>query len=294
MTRVLVAGWFSFEHMGASAGDLLARDITCSWLARAGRQFDIAGAPPFPGIDWRTADASLYSDVVFVCGPVGNGPPITEFLQRFRKMRLIGLNLTMLHDPSNWNPFDLLWERDSSSSCRPDMVFGSSEPYVPVVGLVLIDAQPEYGANDRLEVANSSLRVLAERHQVAAVPIDTRLDINSTGLHTAAQVQSLIARMQVVLTTRLHGTVLALKAGVPVVAVDPVSGGGKVSRQARALGWPVAFDMETLNAEALDEALRYCLTEEARMQARECAARARAQVSEIGLEFSRVLTAPQV
>ena len=30
--KTLVAGWFSFEQMGASAGDLLARDLVCEWL----------------------------------------------------------------------------------------------------------------------------------------------------------------------------------------------------------------------------------------------------------------------
>ena len=27
--KTLVAGWFSFELMGASAGDLMARDVAC-------------------------------------------------------------------------------------------------------------------------------------------------------------------------------------------------------------------------------------------------------------------------
>lgn len=36
----------------------------------------------------------------------------------------------------------------------------------------------------------------------------------------------------------MHGLALALKAGVPALGVDPVAGGGKVSRQAEALGWP--------------------------------------------------------
>ena len=27
--RILVAGWFSFEDMGATAGDIIARDIAC-------------------------------------------------------------------------------------------------------------------------------------------------------------------------------------------------------------------------------------------------------------------------
>jgi polysaccharide pyruvyl transferase WcaK-like protein len=43
----------------------------------------------------------------------------------------------------------------------------------------------------------------------------------------------------VVVTTRLHGLVLALKQGVPVLAVDPVAGGARVATQAAAWGWPV-------------------------------------------------------
>ncbi|PYV07534.1 MAG: polysaccharide pyruvyl transferase family protein, partial [Acidobacteria bacterium] len=81
--RALVAGWFSFEGMGATAGDLLVRDVVCEWLNRAGCPYDLALAKPFPGgVDWQTADAGAYSHVVFVCGPFGNGWPVTEFLSR--------------------------------------------------------------------------------------------------------------------------------------------------------------------------------------------------------------------
>jgi exopolysaccharide biosynthesis predicted pyruvyltransferase EpsI len=66
---------------------------------------------------------------------------------------------------------------------------------------------------------------------MAVIAIDTRLDENRTGLRTAGEVESLIARMDVVLTTRLHGMVLALKNGVPAIAIDSVAGGAKVRRQ---------------------------------------------------------------
>jgi hypothetical protein len=52
--KTLVAGWFSFEQMGATAGDLMARDLACDWLERAGHSYDVALAPPFSGgVDWR-------------------------------------------------------------------------------------------------------------------------------------------------------------------------------------------------------------------------------------------------
>jgi hypothetical protein len=186
----------------------------------------------------------------------------------------VGLNLTMLHQLDEWNPFDLLLERDSSARSHPDMALASKQPLVPVVGLVLIDSQPEYGKRDRHESANAALRRLAASRDVAVVPIDTRLDTNTTGLRTAAQVESLIARTDVVLTTRLHGTVLALKNGIPALAVDPVGGGGKIRRQAEALGWPVVLAADDLDDAALGVALDYCLTAKARAKASTCAERA--------------------
>jgi hypothetical protein len=288
--KVLVAGWFSFKQMGASAGDLMARDLACDWLRQAGRDYDVALAAPFVGgIDWSDADPQVYSEVIFVCGPFGNGPPVAEFLQHFSGRRLIGLNLTMLQPLADWNPFDKLWERDSSATARPDMAVGWARSLVPVVGLVLIDAQPEYGERDFRERANAALCDLASRGRVATVEIDTRLDTDATGLRTAAQVESLIARMDMVLTTRLHGTVLAIKNGVPALAVDSVAGGGKILRQAQALGWPCVLTVETLTEQRLLDAFNYCLSEAARTKARECAAIARQQVDRIRREFVAAL-----
>lgn len=74
--KTLVAGWFSFELMGATAGDLMACDLVCEWLKKAEHLYDVALAQPFQGgVDWRAVDPQDYSYVVFVCGPFGNGEP---------------------------------------------------------------------------------------------------------------------------------------------------------------------------------------------------------------------------
>lgn len=283
---VLVAGWFSFQQMGATAGDLIARDLVCEWLEHAGLSYDVALAPPFSGgVDWRSVDPTNYSHVVFVCGPFGNGPPITEFLPRFAGCRLIGVDLSMLDPLETWNPFDLLLERDSSVASRPDITFLSYQARVPVVGVVLVHPQAEYKGRAMHKLANDAIERLIASREISAVPIDTRLDINSTGLRSPAEVESLIARMDVVLTTRLHGTVLSLKNGIPVIAIDPIAGGAKVRRQAETIGWPIVFTMDTLTAEALQEAFDYCLTEDARKKARECGERAAHAIHEIRNEF---------
>jgi hypothetical protein len=266
--KALVAGWFSFEGMGATAGDVMVRDVVCGWLGEAGVPFDVALAAPFAGgVDWRAVPPSSYSHVVFVCGPFGNGPPVDEMLARFAASTLIGLDLTMLEPLEVWNPFRLLLERDSSRTTRPDFSMLSEQPRVPVVGLILIHAQPEYGARDLHREANAAVEGLAARREVAVVRIDTRLDVNQTGLRSEREVESLIARMDAVLTTRLHGLVLSLKNGVPVVAVDPVAGGGKIRKQGEALDWPWVFASDRLDQSVLERAFDACLAPAGRERA---------------------------
>lgn len=95
------------------------------------------------------------------------------------------------------------------------------------------------------------------------IPFDTRVDPRPReflgAFHSPAEVEALVARMDVVVTTRVHGMVHALKQGLPAVAVDPISGGAKIRRQAEAVGWPVVLTADGLSEKALHEALDYCL-----------------------------------
>ncbi|MFJ2302552.1 polysaccharide pyruvyl transferase family protein [Streptomyces sp. NPDC087787] len=87
----------------------------------------------------------------------------------------------------------------------------------------------------------------------ARVPAETRLATDDWRLcATGEQFLALVSRLDLVVTTRLHGLVLALRAGTPVIAVDPVTGGAKVSAQARAQGWPALLTADTLTPQLLD------------------------------------------
>lgn len=284
--KTLVAGWFSFEYMGATAGDLLTRDLVCDWLDAEGVEYDVALAPAFgAGVAWQRTDPSAYSHVVFACGPFGKGPPVTEFLERFDSSTLVGVNLSMLDPIDQWNPFDLLLERDSSRSARPDLSFLASAEKVPVVGLVLVHPQEEYGDRGRHDEANRALRTLTRHRPMTVIPIDTQLDENDTGMRCPSEVESAIAKMDLVLTTRLHGTVLALKNHVPPLAVDPIAGGAKITRQARTIGWPLSFSVSDLADNDLESAFAFCLTEEARQKAAACKTRATAMLGDVEGRF---------
>ena len=288
--KALVAGWFSFQDGLSTAGDLQACDLVCQWLAREGHAFDVALAPPYVGgVNWRSVDPGTYTHAIFICGPFSQYPGEIEFLARFSGCQLIGINLSMLVPLDQWNPFDLLLERDSSAHARPDITMGLPPTKTPVVGVCIVEA---YGyPPGTVDAANAAIGRLLAAKEMAVVAIDTRLDTNSVGLCSPSEVEALLARMDVVITTRLHGTVLALKNGVPVVAIDPQTGGGKIRRQAEAIGWPAVLPVETLTDEALLRAYEYCLTPAARAEARTCAARAREIVEGVRQQLVSALAA---
>lgn len=291
--RVLVTGWFSFDVGHATAGDLLAKDVVCDWLRDAGYEYDVAVTPPFVGdLEWSAADPARYSHVVFVCGPYRPGWPLTEFEEHFTGCRLIGVNVSMLHTLEEWNPFDVLLERDSPSGARPDLTFASRQPKAPVVGVAMVHPQTEYGDRQRHSMVNEAVAQLLAAHDVAAVSIDTRLDANSVGLRTPAQIEGLIARMDAVVTTRLHGLVLALKNGVPALAIDPIAGGAKIKRQADRVGWPMVFTPESLTPEALRGAFDYCLSPAARELAERCRDGAVQSIDTIRERFLAAISEP--
>ncbi len=91
--------------------------------------------------------------------------------------------------------------------------------------------------------------------------------------------------MDFIITTRLHGTVLALKNGIPVIAIDAVSKGAKVSKQAKAIDWPLLFSTDDLDAQKLQSAFNYCQTEEAKQLAAKCCKQATKEVENIKQKF---------
>lgn len=277
LKHALVAGWFSFyRHGHATAGDLLAAELTCDWLQDAGFTFDLALDRPFSGgLDWRKTKRENYSHIIFVCGPFGKSKVTEEFMLHFEGCRIIGLNLTMNQPRECWNPFDALIERNNSTAertdvTRPDMTFLSPRPLVPVIGVCLVEP---YGARFEKE-ANSAIKRLIDSREMSVVQIDTRLDENKSGQCSPSEIESLLARMDTVITTRLHGTVLSLKNGVPVIAIDTGGDSLKIKRLADKIGWPQAFIAGQFDDGALTAALDFCLSAEGKRKAENCKLRA--------------------
>ncbi|MFG2091568.1 MULTISPECIES: polysaccharide pyruvyl transferase family protein [unclassified Spirillospora] len=242
MPRVLVTGWPSFLHGEATAGDVLAMEAVGGALTGAGVECELAWSPVLRpgGVDLDTADPGRYTDVVFVCGPA-HGEQVRGLHRRYARCRRIAVGVSVI-DPDDpaVTGFDAVLARDApAAGPRPDLSALLSAGSVPVVGVVLAPGQPEYGERGRHGAVEDELMGWLAVRSCARLPLDTRLDPRDWRLFTtAAELESVFRRLDLVVTTRLHGLVLALKNGVPALVVDPVGGGAKVSAQARVWGWP--------------------------------------------------------
>jgi hypothetical protein len=265
--RVLLTGWASFLHGEATAGDVLSLRTAEAALAAARIDHRVAWSPRFrPGtLHLPDAPPEDYTHLVFVCGPV-HGPQIRSLHERYAACRRVAAGVSV-PDPADpaVTGFHRVLPRDGGAAAEPDLSLAATVSPAPVVGVVLAPHQPEYGGAGRHREVHDALTGWVAGLDCARVPLDTRLaheDWQRCG--TPDQFVALLSRMDVVVTTRLHGLVLGLKAGVPVVAVDPVAGGGKVSAQAEALGWPVVAAEDVRDTALLDARLKWCLSPEGR------------------------------
>ncbi|MFI2612555.1 polysaccharide pyruvyl transferase family protein [Kitasatospora sp. NPDC018619] len=278
--RVLLTGWYSFRHGEATAGDVLAGEAVAAALRSRGIAYDTAWSPNFrpAGLHLHHADPARYSHVVFACGPLhsrppapGVPPPLAELHERFAACRRIAVGVST---PDPADPavagFHLVLPRDAPDCAPlPDLALLAPRPApVPVVAVVLTDGQHEYGPRRRHTDVSHALTRWLRALDVTRLPVDTRLDAHDWRLcSTPAQLRTLLSRVDAVVTTRLHGLVLGLEAGAPVLAVDPVAGGAKVTAQARALDWPAVLPAEQADDAHLAEWWAWCLTPQARHRA---------------------------
>jgi hypothetical protein len=264
--RVLLAGWFSFLHGEVTAGDALALEAVRGALGTQGIGYDVAWSPVFrpDGLSLEDAAPDGYTHLVFVCGPV-HGPRIRELHIRYAGCRRIAVGVSVI-DPADpaVTGFDLVLARDGAGGPpRRDLAAVPEVARVPVVGVILATGQGEYGERRRHGEVSGRLTGWLARHDCARLPLDTRLDRDDWTLcASAAAFTAVLARLDLVVTTRLHGLVLALRQGVPVLAVDPVAGGGKVTAQAAAWDWPAVVPAERAHDRVLDTWWEWCLSPE--------------------------------
>jgi hypothetical protein len=268
--RILLTGWFSFLHGEATAGDILSLEAVRAALADL--PCDVAWSPVFrPGaLTLGDARPESYSHVIFICGPL-HGPQLHHLHERYAGCRRIAVGVSVIdhRDPAAAG-FHVVLARDAPGAPpRRDLAaLGAAGP-VPVAGVVLAPGQAEYGARRRHDEVHLRLTSWLAGQDCARLSLDTRLDrCDWRSFATPDQLLSVVARLDIVVTTRLHGLVTALRCGVPVLAVDPVAGGAKVAAQARAWSWPSVLTAGELSESALDRWWAWCLSGGGRAAAR--------------------------
>ncbi|WBU64318.1 polysaccharide pyruvyl transferase family protein [Paracoccus aerodenitrificans] len=266
--RALLVGHFS------TVGDIEVLLQVQQRLDALGMAYDVS---PYTDICLSIDDSWLdkylleperYTHLIVICGPFTQeiAARNDSIFGRFQHCVHIGVNLTMVQSIHDFNPFDILLERDSDRTVRADLSFCENSPSIPVVGLCLASAQREYGERRRGDLAAEKLRRLIRNAGAAYIELDTSVPVekNRFGISNGAEFEAICRRVDVMLTNRLHGMVLSLKNGIPVIAIDPVAGGDKVTRQARKIGWNQIFDAEKVTDTELAAALQYSLSQEAR------------------------------
>jgi hypothetical protein len=272
--RVLVTGWSSFLDGEATAGDVLSMEAVRDSLLEAGVDVDVAWSPRLrtDGMILEQVDADSYTHLLFVCGPA-HGRQVRQLHERFvHCQRLaVGVSIVVANDPAVTGFHQIIARDQDGTRPHRDLAAVPHCAQVPVAGVVLAHAQHEYGDRQRHDDVHAVLTSWLGRQDCARLLFDTRLDSHDWRLpHTSDQLESVIRRLDVVITTRMHGLVLALKNGIPALAVDPIAGGAKVSAQAAAWGWPAVVVADSLTEAQLDQWWHWCESVECAVLAARC------------------------
>ena len=272
--RVLVTGWSSFLDGEATAGDVLSMEAVRDALLEAGLGVDVAWSPRLraDGLSLEKADPDTYTHLLFVCGPA-HGRQVRELHERFFHCRrlAVGVSIVATNDPAVTGFHHIIARDQDGAKAHRDLAAVPQCAQVPVVGVVLAHAQHEYGNRQRHDDVHAVLTSWLGRQDCARLPFDTRLDSHDWRLpRTPSQLESVIRRLDVVITTRMHGLVLALKNGIPALAVDPIAGGAKVRAQAAAWGWPAVVIVDSLTDARLDQWWDWCRSTECAVLVAHC------------------------
>ncbi|MCJ7716357.1 MAG: polysaccharide pyruvyl transferase family protein [Anaerolineales bacterium] len=258
--RAIIVGHFSFPGSRGTFGDIEALEIVCDWLAESNIEFDVASniEDGVDGVDISRIDESKYGIFIFVCGPwYPDGRIQSTLINKFNHCVKIGVNLTTFEE--GLAGFDHLLSRDNFHERQADIAFAKVVKKIPVIGIILVDRQKKYGIKQRHLYIRNVITEYLKRGDIAPIWLDTNATLNIMNIWNKNQYESIVSRTDLVVTNRLHGVVLSLKNSVPVIAIDPVVGGGKVTAQVKALEWPILISAEEFSEGKLHQTITYCL-----------------------------------
>lgn len=265
---ILIVWWGARSRQG-TVGDCLAVCNVVFALQQRGAEVEIAADRGFQftgarSVNWWTVNPFRYRCVVFVCGPLTNSWYFRLLFSKFAWVRKVAVGVSVLEPRQRFTrSFDTIVARDGLPESHFDLaVAGELIPHHaerPYVLVCLRGHQSEYGA----AVCHSARvdELIWHTTQRLGLPVKA---VNMTVTpHTDAlgHVHRSFSQARLVLTTRLHGALFALRHGVPFIAVDQIEGGRKLTSVVRKLGWEYLYPADVQQA-GLDAACHRVLLDE--------------------------------
>jgi len=268
--RELLVAWYgSFDGHG-TIGDLLAMQSVVTHLVGLGHNVSHAstGDVRIVGsrrVDWTAVFPRAYDAFIFVCGPILRHHPETQSLFiKFDGIRRIGVSVSLFPaDHFNYlDPFDEALAREGKPErfedvaiVAPSSIYRSplARKKPPTIGISLRGHQGEYGEElclweRAMQIANEAANTVIEQQGGRIVMIENHL--RRSGLPQDA-IEAQYANCDLIITTRFHGAMMALRHLVPFVAIDQIHGGAKVLRLVGATLWPFVYEARTTGAARL-------------------------------------------
>jgi hypothetical protein len=272
VTKKTVIIWWgvgSGGGQGATLGDLQATDNVSRELVRLGIEHDVLSAPGL-GLAGHLATSDLadvsseLDRIVLVCGPLLYRPDVAALISRNPNAVAVAVGVSVLPDQQRMtNLFDAVLARDGVSESAYDLALAgfsmdhriATAPQTRSASAVvcLRGRQDEYGPV-LFERSEALVKAAASRFGLTTTNVDTELKGRET-----SEILSDLSAGRVVFTTRMHAALYALVARIPVIAIDQVTGGAKVTSVLKRAGWPFVFRADCTSQSEINGALEQIL-----------------------------------
>ena len=275
--RIVLAFWGSFESDGTIGDEVSAKSLFCS-LVKNGYSVDVIS---WKDLNWANAikptevEYRKYSKFIFVCGPViPHYQPLIALLANASAAGCItigfSVSLFKKSDGEIYNPFDIVFPRESEFEVGSDLAVLEKTSAQPVkvqnivkVGLVLRGWQKEYGPDNCYwkpveEVIKEALDLFGRDKSVEIKIIDHQLYRSKWSIE---EYDLAYNSCDLLITTRFHGAIFAIRNNVPFLAIDQIRPFAKVTRLLQHIDYPFKFSysnfdlkvcLDFLNANHLD------------------------------------------
>jgi hypothetical protein len=254
--KALIMGAFSDIGKNSTFGDIQAMEVLCSWLNEIQVEFDVLDKVSSNKKN-ISIDPYKYDILIYVCGPFGKN----TYCKNFSHCLKIGIDVSIEKDESNYidsqKCLDVIIPRDSITVKNPEFAFKASSPDVAVVGLALVHSQGDK-ERSRHQQIEDVVKKYFKNNGYASIKLDTLITTpirkNQTNISSISQFEALVRRCDFIISSRLHGLVYGLKNNIPVIAIDPIFGGGKLTKQAQAINWPIIINGDEVSEEKIKDA----------------------------------------